>query len=39
MHRTTYRRLVWKYETARYDSVVEFAARMGMLPNDALELG
>ena len=39
MHHTTYRRLVREYETARYNSVIEFARRMGMLPDDALELG
>jgi hypothetical protein len=39
MHFTTYRRLAREYETARYNSVIEFAARMGMLPGEALGLG
>jgi hypothetical protein len=38
MHHTTYQRLAQEYETARYNSVIEFAGRMGMLPEDALEL-
>jgi ferritin-like metal-binding protein YciE len=38
MHQTTYQRLAQEYEIARYNSVIEFAGRMGMLAGEALEL-